>query len=157
MEKRYDKDELQKRIFITTDRTNGPLKQIASEEGFTTFTIPDNIGGRYSAFTAVGLLPIAVSGISTDDLIYGAKLARKETSMSDTAKNHSYLYAALRHILYNSGKKIELFNAYEPRWHYFQEWWKQLYGESEGKDGKGLFPATATFTTDLHSLGQYIQ
>lgn len=157
MEKRYDKDELQKRIFITTDRINGPLKQIATEEGFTTFTIPDNIGGRYSVFTAVGLLPIAISGISIDDLIEGAKLAHKETSMSNIAKNHSYLYAALRHILYNNGKKIELFNAYEPRWHYFQEWWKQLYGESEGKDGKGLFPATATFTTDLHSLGQYIQ
>lgn len=157
MEERYDKDELQKRIFITTDRINGPLKQIATEEGFTSFTIPDNIGGRYSVFTAVGLLPIAVSGISIDDLIEGAKLAHKETSLSNIAKNHSYLYAALRHILYNSGKKIELFNAYEPHWHYFQEWWKQLYGESEGKDGKGLFPATATFTTDLHSLGQYIQ
>lgn len=157
MEKRYDKAELQKRIFVTTDETNGPLKQIATEEKYTTFTIPDNIGGRYSVLTAVGLLPIAVSGISIEHMMEGAQLAHEETTVGDITENHSYRYAGLRNILYTQGKKIELFNAYEPRWHYFQEWWKQLYGESEGKDGKGLFPATATFTTDLHSLGQYIQ
>jgi len=157
MKKRYNQTELQKRIFITTDEVNGPLKQIATEEQLTTFTIPNDIGGRYSVLTAVGLLPIAVSGISIDEMIEGAKLAHHDTEIKNHVENNSYLYAALRNILYRQGKKIELFNAYEPRWHYFQEWWKQLYGESEGKEQKGLFPATANFTTDLHSIGQYIQ
>lgn len=157
METRYDQSQLKKRIIVTTDKVNGPLKQIANNADYQTFTIPNDIGGRYSVLTAVGLLPIAVSGISIDQLIAGAQLAQKETSSQNITSNASYYYVALRNALYNQGKKIELFNTYEPRWHYFQEWWKQLYGESEGKDGKGLFPATATFTTDLHSLGQYIQ
>jgi len=157
MAKRYDQEEMKRRIFITTDKVNGPLKQIATEEGYTTFSIPNNIGGRYSVLTAVGLLPIAVSGLSIEEMMQGAQLAREETMNVNPLQNHSYLYASLRHLLYKQGKKIEMFNAYEPRWQYFQEWWKQLYGESEGKDGKGVFPAAATFTTDLHSLGQYIQ
>lgn len=157
METQYDKAEFKKRIFITTDKVNGPLKKIATEEEYTTFSIPDDIGGRYSVLTAVGLLPIAVSGISIDELIAGAKLSQKETNLNNTIDNSSYRYAALRNALYASGKQIELFNAYEPRWHYFQEWWKQLYGESEGKNKQGIFPATANFTTDLHSIGQYIQ
>jgi len=157
MAERYDKEEMKKRTFITTDKVNGPLKQIATEEGYTSFSIPDDIGGRYSVLTAVGLLPIAVSGLSIEQMMQGAQLAREETMNVNPLQNPSYLYATLRHLLYKQGKKIEMFNAFEPRWQYFQEWWKQLYGESEGKDGKGVFPAAATFTTDLHSLGQYIQ
>lgn len=157
MEKRYDERELKKRIIITTDEINGPLKEIANHNEYTTFTIPNNIGGRYSVLTAVGLLPIAVSGISIRELMAGAQLAYDECASSDIMENNSYFYAALRNALYLSGKKIELLNTYEPRWHYFQEWWKQLYGESEGKNGQGLFPSAAIFTTDLHSLGQYIQ
>lgn len=157
MEKRYDQAEVKKRIFITTDKTKGPLKQMATEEDYTSFTIPSDIGGRYSVLTAVGLLPMAVSGINIDEIMAGAKLAYNETKSKDVTKNSSYYYALLRHALYKKGKKIELFNAYEPRWHYFQEWWKQLFGESEGKKQQGIFPAAATFTTDLHSLGQYVQ
>lgn len=157
MKNRYDERELRKRIFVTTGNEHGPLKQIARKEKYETFSIPDDIGGRYSVLTAVGLLPIAVSGIPIDEIIAGAHQAYEETKVDNIRNNQSYFYATLRNIFYNKGKKIEIFSTYEPRWHYFQEWWKQLYGESEGKDGKGIFPATATFTTDLHSLGQYIQ
>lgn len=157
MKTRYSEDELRKRIFVTTGDHNGPLKQVATEEKFETFTIPDDIGGRYSVLTAVGLLPIAVSGISIDDILDGARLAYTETKSDNIRENNSYFYAALRNVFYQQEKKVEIFSTYEPRWKYFQEWWKQLFGESEGKNGKGIFPASATFTTDLHSLGQYIQ
>src|SRR5699024_9211944 len=146
MEKHYDKSELKKRIFVTTDKVNGPLKQMATEENYTTFSIPDDIGGRYSVLTAVGLLPIAVSGIQIEEVLEGAQLAYEELNIAELDHNASYIYASLRHLLYKKGKKVELLNAYEPRWNFFQEWWKQLYGESEGKDGKGVFPAAATFT-----------
>lgn len=157
MEKRYDKDELQKRIFITTDEHTGPLKKIADQNQFESFTIPDEIGGRYSVLTAVGLLPMAVSGIDIEEILQGAKLAFEQLQSAKIEKNDSYYYAALRTLLYENGKKIELLSTYEPRWHYFQEWWKQLFGESEGKNNQGLFPTSISYSTDLHSLGQYIQ
>ncbi len=156
MTNRYSVKESKERIFITTG-TAGPLRNIAEEEGYTTFTIPPDIGGRYSVLTAVGLLPMAVSGIPIDAILQGAEQALEETAQDSLEKNPSYHYAALRYLLYQDGKKIELLNTFEPRWRYFQEWWKQLFGESEGKDGKGVYPAAANFTTDLHSLGQYIQ
>lgn len=157
MQNRYGKEELKERIFVTTGKTNGPLREIATDEQYKIFTIPENIGGRYSVLTAVGLLPMAVSGISIKDVINGAQIAMEETAEFSTEHNPSYRYALLRNTLYRQGKKIELFNAFEPRWHYFQQWWRQLFGESEGKDNKGLFPSTATYSTDLHSIGQYIQ
>jgi len=157
MATRYTSAEMKERIFVTTDAVNGPLRQIAKEQSYTTFTIPDNIGGRYSVLTPVGLLPMAVNGIQIDEVIEGAKCARNETMEEQLEKNNSYYYAVLRQILYNNGKKIEIFNTFEPRWRYFQEWWKQLFGESEGKERKGVYPAASVFTTDLHSLGQYIQ
>ena len=157
MESKYGIDEARKRIYITTDKEKGALKKLANEEEYETFVIPDNIGGRYSVLTAVGLLPIAVSGIDINKLMYGAKTAEDMYCEKSLKYNKCYQYAVARNILYNQGKTTELLVNYEPKMQYFTEWWKQLYGESEGKDGKGIFPAGAIFTTDLHSLGQYIQ
>lgn len=157
MEEKYGKAEASKRIYVTTDEKHGDLKKIATENDYPTFHIPRDIGGRYSVLTAVGLLPMAVANINVDDVLQGALLAETETSSFDIKKNHSYYYALLRHLLYKSGKKIELFVSYEPQFKYLQEWWKQLFGESEGKEGKGVFPASAIYSTDLHSIGQYIQ
>lgn len=157
MESKYGKDEARKRIFVTTDKCKGALREIAQKENYETFVIPDDVGGRYSVLTAVGLLPIAVSGIDIDEMMQGAELAMQELSTSTLNDNPSYQYAALRNLLYQNGKLIEILVSYEPYFQYFKEWWKQLFGESEGKDGRGIFPASATFSTDLHSLGQYIQ
>ena len=157
IEDKYGIDEARKRIYVTTDKKHGALKQVATIEGYETFVIPDNVGGRYSVLTAVGLLPIAVSGISIDEMMDGAKKAMLELNEPTLKANPAYQYAAVRNVLYNKGRTIELLVSYEPHLHYFSEWWKQLFGESEGKDQKGIFPASAQFTTDLHSLGQYIQ
>ncbi|MGO4888997.1 glucose-6-phosphate isomerase [Anaerobacillus sp. MEB173] len=157
LEKKYGKKEASKRIYVTTDQKSGALKALADKEGYQTFVIPDNIGGRYSVFTAVGLLPIAVSGIDIDELIRGASDACHEYNNANILQNQAYLYAAVRNLLYHKGKTIEVIGSYEPCLNYFSEWWKQLFGESEGKDGKGIFPASLSFTTDLHSLGQYLQ
>jgi len=156
MEKKYG-EEAKNRIYVTTDKEKGALKELANQEGYTSFVIPDDVGGRYSVLTAVGLLPIAVSGISIDDMMAGAKDAMYEYDNEALESNASYQYAVMRNIFYEQGKKLELLIGYEPKFHFFQEWWKQLFGESEGKEGKGLFPGAANFTTDLHSLGQYIQ
>jgi len=157
MEDKYGKEEAKERIYVTTDANQGALKDIADKEGYETFVIPDDIGGRYSVLTAVGLLPIAVSGISIDEMMQGANKAMNRLMEDNIADNPCYQYAAMRHLLYKQGKKIELLVSYEPKFHYLMEWWKQLYGESDGKEGKGIFPAAASFSTDLHSLGQYIQ
>ena len=157
LENKYDVKEARKRIYVTTDSKKGALKKLADEEGYETFVIPDNVGGRFSVLTAVGLLPIAVSGIDIDKLMEGAKFAQEKYSDSNLKYNDCYKYAVLRNILYKDEKNIEILVTYEPKLHYFIEWWKQLYAESEGKDGKGIFPYGAEFTTDLHSLGQYIQ
>lgn len=157
MEDKYGKEEAAKRIFATTDKEKGALKIVAKMQGYETFVVPDDIGGRYSVLTAVGLLPIAVAGIDIDLLMLGAKKAMEEYSNEELATNNCYKYAVLRNILYNQGKQIEIMVNYEPKLMYFTEWFKQLYGESEGKDGKGIFPAGVTYTTDLHSLGQYVQ
>ncbi len=157
LEKRYGKEEAKNRIYVTTDKEKGALKKLAEDEGYETFTIPDDIGGRFSVLTPVGLLPIATAGIDIDLLMEGARAARDEYSLNDLDKNHCYMYAAIRNILYRNGKSVEILTNYEPSMHYTAEWWKQLYGESEGKDGKGIFPASVEFSTDLHSLGQYIQ
>lgn len=157
MEKKYGKKEAAKRIYATTDRLKGALKALADEEGYETFVVPDNIGGRYSVLTPVGLLPIAVSGLDIDEMMKGAKDARTDLLHPRLHQNNAYQYATLRHLLYEKGKKIEMLVHYEPRLQSFSEWWKQLFGESEGKNGKGLFPASAKFSTDLHSIGQYIQ
>lgn len=157
LEQKYGRAEAQKRIFATTDKTKGALRQLAEEEGYGTFVIPDNIGGRYSVLTAVGLLPIAVSGIDIEQIMAGAAQAADHYNNPHLAENHCYQYAAIRNILYKQGKEIELLVHYEPALHYFSEWWKQLFGESEGKDHKGIFPAAVQFSTDLHSMGQYIQ
>ena len=157
IENKYGVKEARKRIYVTTDAKKGALKKLADKEGYETFIIPDNVGGRYSVLTPVGLLPIATSGISIDRLIEGAKFAQEKYSESNLKYNDCYKYAVLRNILYNKEKNIEILAAYEPRLHYLIEWWKQLYGESEGKNKKGIFPSGADFTTDLHSLGQYIQ
>lgn len=157
LEKRYGKEEARKRIVATTDRAKGALKQLANEEGYETFVIPDDIGGRYSVLTAVGLLPIAVAGIPIESIIQGAAEAQEAYQNPDLKENPSYQYAAVRQVLYRKGKNIELLVNYLPSLQMFAEWWKQLYGESEGKDGKGIFPASVSFTTDLHSMGQYIQ
>lgn len=157
MENKYGIDEARKRIYVTTDKARGALKNLATEEEYETFVIPDNIGGRYSVLTAVGLLPIAVAGINIDKLMEGAREAQNRYCESDVKYNECYQYAVARNILYNDKKLIELLVSYEPKMQYISEWWKQLYGESEGKDGKGIFPASVMFTTDLHSLGQYIQ
>lgn len=157
LEQKYGRAEAQKRIFATTDKTKGALRQLAEEEGYGTFVIPDNIGGRYSVLTAVGLLPIAVNGIDIEQIMAGAAQAADHYNNPHLAENHCYQYAAIRNILYKQGKEIELLVHYEPALHYFSEWWKQLFGESEGKDHKGIFPAAVQFSTDLHSMGQYIQ
>lgn len=157
LENRYGHDEAVKRIYCTTDKARGTLKQLADREGYESFVIPDDVGGRFSVLTAVGLLPIAVAGADIDALMKGAALAREEYSVADLDKNGCYRYAALRNAFHKRGKDIELLVSYEPRFSMMAEWFKQLYGESEGKDGKGIFPASVTFTTDLHSMGQYIQ
>jgi glucose-6-phosphate isomerase len=157
LEKKYGKEEAKNRIFVTTDKEKGALKQLATEEGFETFVIPDDVGGRYSVLTAVGLLPIAVAGLDIDKMMQGAQAAADKYNNADLATNQSYQYAAVRNALYRKGKTIELLVNYEPALHYVSEWWKQLYGESEGKDQKGLFPAAVDFSTDLHSMGQYVQ
>lgn len=150
-------DESKERIFATTDKNRGALKELADKMGYETFVVPDDIGGRYSVLTAVGLLPIAAAGVDIDELIAGAADGMKEYESADLNNNSAYRYAVIRNILYNSGKKIEILANYEPNCHYLAEWWKQLFGESEGKDGKALFPASVDLTADLHSLGQYIQ
>lgn len=157
LENKYGIEEARKRIYITTDKEKGALKTLANEEGYETFVIPDNVGGRYSVLTSVGLLPIAVSGIDIDKLMIGAKIAEDKYKDDDLKYNECYKYAVIRNILYKNNKNIEILVNYEPKMIYFTEWWKQLYGESEGKDGKGIFPTGALFTTDLHSMGQYIQ
>ncbi|MCD4647282.1 glucose-6-phosphate isomerase [Bacillus mycoides] len=157
MEQKYGKEEARKRIYATTDREKGALKKLADEEGYETFIIPDDIGGRFSVLTAVGLLPIATAGLDIDKMMEGAAVAAHKYNNSELLTNESYQYAAVRNALYRKGKSIELLVNYEPALHYVSEWWKQLFGESEGKDQKGLFPASVDFTTDLHSMGQYIQ
>lgn len=157
VEKKYGKDGAKERIFATTDKARGALKSLADAEGYETFVIPDDVGGRYSVLTAVGLLPIAVAGINIDDMMQGAADAREALSNPDLNSNDAYRYAAARNALYRKGKVTEIMVNYEPSLHFFNEWWKQLYGESEGKDNKGIFPAAVDFSTDLHSMGQYIQ
>lgn len=157
IEKKYGKEEAKNRIYITTDSKSGALKKLANKEGYETFVIPNNIGGRYSVLTAVGLLPIAAAGIDVDELMKGASEARDNYAAESLEANQALLYAVMRNILYQEGKKVEVLVNFDPKLHYFAEWWKQLFGESEGKDGKGIFPAAVDFTTDLHSMGQYIQ
>lgn len=157
VEKKYGVEEARKRIYATTDKAKGALKTLADSEGYETFVVPDDVGGRFSVLTAVGLLPIAAAGINIDEMMKGAADAREAYSNPSIKENDAYKYAAVRNALYNKGKVIEVLVNYEPSLHYFNEWWKQLYGESEGKDNKGLFPAAVDFTTDLHSMGQYIQ
>lgn len=157
MENKYGVEGAKERIFATTDKSKGALKSLSNEMGYETFTIPDDVGGRFSVLTAVGLLPIAVAGISIDEMMQGAADAREAYSTCDLKNNDCYKYAAMRNVLYNKGKKVEILVNYEPGLHYFNEWWKQLYGESEGKDNKGIFPAAVDFSTDLHSMGQFIQ
>lgn len=157
LEQKYGKEEASKRIFATTDKEKGALKNLANAEGYESFVVPDDVGGRFSVLTAVGLLPIAVSGADIDQLMEGAASAR-EMALNDSYEDNDALqYAAVRNILYKNGKSVEITANYEPCFHYVAEWWKQLYGESEGKDGKGIFPASVDLTTDLHSLGQFIQ
>ena len=157
LEKKYGAEGAKERIFVTTDRAKGTLKSFADEAGYETFVVPDDVGGRFSVLTAVGLLPIAVSGICLDELMKGADDARVAFAEPDITKNDCYKYAALRNILLSKGKTTEIMVGYEPFLQMFSEWWKQLYGESEGKDQKGIYPASVIFSTDLHSLGQYIQ
>ena len=158
IEKRYGKQEAAQRIVAITDKARGALKTLATNEGYETFVIPDNVGGRFSVLTPVGLLPLAVAGVDIAALVRGAQ--QMEAATADTVafdENPAAIYAATRNTLYNDGKKIEILGSYEPRLQYVNEWWKQLYGESEGKQGKGIFPASVTLTADLHSMGQYIQ
>ena len=155
--KKYGREGAKERIFCTTDKAKGTLKQLADEEGYETFVIPDDVGGRYSVLTAVGLLPIAVSGSDIAKLMQGAAKAREALSVCDLDKNDCYRYAALRNILYRKGKAIEILVSYEPAFSMMAEWYKQLFGESEGKDNKGIYPSSAIFSTDLHSMGQFIQ
>ena len=157
LEGKYGIKEARKRIYVTTDKKKGALKQLSDTEGYESFVIPDDVGGRFSVLTAVGLLPIAASGLNIDKLMEGARIAEDKYSDSSLEYNQCYQYAVARNLLYERDKSVEMLVSYNPRMHYFIEWWKQLFGESEGKDGKGLFPAGAEFTTDLHSLGQYIQ
>lgn len=157
LENKYGLKEAQKRIYVTTDKKKGALKQLADTEKYTTFVIPDNIGGRYSVLTAVGLLPIAVAGIDITKLMNGARFAQEKYVDKSLKYNDCYKYAVIRNLLYKNSKNIEILVSYEPKLHYMIEWWKQLFAESEGKDGKGIFPTGAEFTTDLHSIGQYIQ
>ena len=157
LENKYGLEEARKRIYVTTDREKGALKQLSNDEGYETFVVPDNVGGRYSVLTAVGLLPIAVAGIDINELMNGARVAQSKYIEPNLKYNECYQYAVTRNILYNHGKEIEILANYNPKLHYFVEWWKQLFGESEGKEEKGIFPAGVDFTTDLHSMGQYIQ
>lgn len=155
LEDKYGKDEAKKRIFATTDKAKGTLKELSDAEGYETFVVPDDVGGRFSVLTAVGLLPIACAGIDIDKLMAGAAKGREKYSKNDD--NDCYKYAALRNVLYNKGKSVEMLISYDPNFVMMAEWFKQLYGESEGKDNKGIFPSSATFSTDLHSLGQFVQ
>lgn len=157
LESKYGAKEARERIYVTTDKKRGALKELSDEEDFETFTIPDNVGGRFSVLTPVGLLPIAVAGIDIDKLMEGAKDAQFNYADSSMKYNQCYRYAVVRNILYQKDKTIEILANYEPKLHYITEWWKQLYGESEGKAHKGIFPAGVDLTTDLHSMGQYIQ
>ena len=157
LEDKYGEAEASKRIYATTDKEKGALKTLADKNGYEEFVVPNNVGGRYSVLTAVGLLPIAVAGIDLDALMKGAQDARKACLDADYKENNALLYAAFRNVLYRAGKEIEIRVDYEPKLHFIAEWWKQLYGESEGKDKKGIYPASVDFTTDLHSLGQFIQ
>ena len=157
LEGKYGIKEARKRIYVTTDKKKGALKQLSEAEGYESFVIPDDVGGRFSVLTAVGLLPIAASGLDIDKIMEGARFAMDKYSDSSLEYNQCYQYAVARNLLYERDKSVEMLVSYNPRMHYFIEWWKQLFGESEGKDGKGLFPSGAEFTTDLHSLGQYIQ
>ena len=154
---KYGKEQAAKRIYATTDKSKGALKSLADEEGYETFVVPDDIGGRYSVLTVVGLLPIAVSGVDIDQLMKGAASMRARCLKDSYEDNDALLYAAVRNILHRKGKGVEILANYEPSLHYISEWWKQLYGESEGKDQKGIYPASVDFTTDLHSMGQFIQ
>ena len=157
LENKYGIDEARSRIYVTTDKARGALKKLSEEEGYETFVIPDNVGGRYSVLTAVGLLPIATAGMDIVKLMNGAKSAEDNYNDKELKYNECYQYAVLRNILYNQGKKMEVYANYEPKMHYMTEWLKQLFGESEGKDQKGIFPAGIDLTTDLHSMGQYMQ
>lgn len=157
LENKYGKEEAKSRIYCTTDKEKGTLKQLATKEGYETFVVPDDVGGRFSVLTAVGLLPIAVSGADLDQLMAGAQQAQKDFDNDDMDTNDCYKYAAIRNILYRKGKTTEVLVSYEPSFTMMSEWFKQLYGESEGKDNKGIFPASVVFSTDLHSMGQYIQ
>ena len=157
LEKKYGKDGAAKRIYATTDKARGALKNLATEEGYETFVVPDDVGGRFSVLTAVGLLPIAVSGADIDKLMEGAADAREHALNDSYEENDAVTYAAIRNILLRKGKAVEILANYEPSLHYVSEWWKQLYGESEGKDQKGIYPASVDLTTDLHSMGQFIQ
>ena len=157
LENKYGIEEARSRIYATTDKQKGALKTLADNEGYEQFVVPDNIGGRYSVLTAVGLLPIATAGIDIDKLMEGARIAQERYNDSNLKYNECYQYAVVRNILNKLYKNIEILVNYEPKMHYFTEWWKQLYGESEGKEQKGIFPAGVDFTTDLHSMGQYIQ
>ncbi|MCR5801480.1 MAG: glucose-6-phosphate isomerase [Lachnospiraceae bacterium] len=157
LEQKYGKEGAAKRIYATTDKAKGSLKNLATEEGYESFVVPDDVGGRFSVLTAVGLLPIAVSGADIDKLMEGAAAGRKAALENDFENNYALQYAAIRNILLRKGKEVEILANYEPAVHFVSEWWKQLYGESEGKDQKGIFPASVDLTTDLHSMGQYIQ
>ena len=157
LEKKYGKEEAAKRIYATTDKERGALKSLSNEEGYETFVVPDDVGGRFTVLTPVGLLPIACAGIDIDLMMQGAAKAREAYSFDSVKENECYAYAAARTALYNRGKDIEILVNYEPQLTFFSEWWKQLFGESHGKDGKGLFPASVNFSTDLHSMGQYVQ
>ena len=157
LEEKYGKEEAAKRIYVTTDKERGTLKGLSNEEGYESFVVPDDVGGRYSVLTAVGLLPIAVAGVDIDALMAGAAAAREELCDKDMTKNPCYRYVAIRNALYDRGKNVEMYVSYEPCFTMMNEWLKQLFGESEGKENKGIFPSSAIFSTDLHSLGQYIQ
>lgn len=157
LEKKYGKEEAKSRIYATTDKAKGALKELSNSEGYETFVVPDDVGGRFSVLTAVGLLPISASGVDIEAMMKGADAARADFSSPELDKNIAYQYAAARNVLYRKGKVTELLINYEPGLQYFNEWWKQLFGESEGKDQKGIYPSSANFSTDLHSLGQYIQ
>ena len=157
IEQRYGKEEAKNRIYATTDKARGALKSLATEEGYETFIVPDDVGGRFSVLTPVGLLPIAASGVNIEEMMQGAKDAYVDYQNENVEENDALKYALIRNVLYRNGKKLEMLVNYEPKLNYFSEWWKQLYGESEGKDGKGIWITSASFSTDLHSLGQMIQ
>ena len=157
LEERYGKEEAKSRIYATTDKAKGALKTLATAEGYETFVVPDDVGGRFSVLTPVGLLPIAASGVDNEEMMNGTKQAYLDYMEKDIEANDGLKYALVRNALYRSGKKIEMLVNYEPKLNYLAEWWKQLFGESEGKDGKGIWITSASFSTDLHSLGQMIQ